>query len=247
MFWTAVDPVLPSVCPLALSPARRHHAPPSNPFDVRARHGGQGSMVVQMNVQNPTRLECLRGKDSWYCDAGDLMTLARGYAAVLLDLGTGDGRYARALARTHPDWLAIGVDACREGLRGRSRVASVGDNALFVIANALALPSGLTGLATRLAINFPWGSLLPGLLDGDQGLLDGLCTDTRPGAILECRLNGGALAEVGRTLDDGAAQARRMLRAAGFVPDAPLILDAQALRDSPGISYPGGWEVGGCR
>lgn len=92
--------------------------PPSNPFDVRARHGGQGSMVVQMNVQNPTRLECLRGKDSWYCDAGDLMTLARGYAEVLLDLGTGDGRYARALARTLPTGSRSGSTPAARGCAG---------------------------------------------------------------------------------------------------------------------------------
>lgn len=190
-------------------------------------------MVAPMNVPNPTRLECIRGKDSWYCDVGDLMTLAHGYAGVLLDLGTGDGRYASAVARAHPDWLAIGVDACREGLRERSRAASVGGNALFVIANALALPPGLAGLATRLTLNFPWGSLLRGLLDGDPGLLDGLRADTRLGTILECRLNGGALAEAGRALDDGAAQARRTLRDAGFMPGAPLPLDARALSACP--------------
>ena len=182
-----------------------------------------------------TRLECIRGNDSSYLDAADLAALARGYAEVLLDLGTGDGRYARALARAHPDWLAIGLDACREGLCDRSRKVPPGGNALFVIANALALPPALAGLATRVAVNFPWGSLLRGLLNGDPALLDGLHAVARPGAILECRLNGGALAEAGWALDDGAARVRRALREAGFVsaPTGPTHLDARALRACP--------------
>jgi len=182
-----------------------------------------------------TRLECIRGKASSYLDAADLAATARGYAGVLLDLGTGDGRYAWEMARAHPDWLAIGLDACREGLRDRSRKPLPGGNALFVIANALALPPGLSGLATRITINFPWGSLLRGLLDGDPALLDGLHAVARPGAILECRLNGGALAEAGWALDDGAARVGRVLRDAGFAPAAmgPTRLDARALRACP--------------
>lgn len=182
-----------------------------------------------------TRLEGIRGKDSSYLAAADLAAMARDYAEVLLDLGTGDGRYVREMACAHPDWLAIGLDACREGLRDRSRTAPPGGNALFVIANALALPPGLAGLATRIVINFPWGSLLRGLLDDDPALLDGLRASARPGAVLECRLNGGALAEVGRALDDGATRVQQALRAAGFAPapTGPRPLDAPALRACP--------------
>jgi 16S rRNA (adenine(1408)-N(1))-methyltransferase len=188
-----------------------------------------------MIVSTATRLECVRGKASSYLDAADLAAQARGYAEALLDLGTGDGRYAWEMARAHPDWLTIGLDSCREGLRDRSRKAPPGGNALFVIANALALPPGLAGLATQVAVNFPWGSLLLGLLDGDPALLDGLRAVARPGAILECRLNGGALAEAGWALDDGAARVGHVVRDAGFVPapPGPTRLDARALRACP--------------
>lgn len=188
-----------------------------------------------MIILSDTRLVCIRGKETLCLDAADLAAMARGYAEVLVDLGTGDGRYVRETARAHPDWLAIGLDACREGLRDGSRRAPRGGNALFVVANALAPPAALADLATRLTINFPWGSLLRGLLDGNPALLDGLRAIARPGAVLECRLNGGALAEIGRPLDDGVARARRALMAAGFAvaPGGPTPLEAAALRACP--------------
>ncbi len=189
-----------------------------------------------MAVLAGSRLECVRGKDAFTIDAAGIAALARGRAGVLLDIGTGDGRYPLQVARTRPDWLVIGLDACREGLREGSRRAPRGGNAIFVIANALALPPALAGLATRVTINFPWGSLLAGLLDDDAALLDGLRAVSRPGAALDCRLNGGALAEAGWSLGEGGARVRQVLRGAGFGDAAgggPLELDAAALRACP--------------
>src|SRR5690349_24412306 len=111
------------------------------------------------------------------------------YSEVLIDIGAGDGRYVQHAARASQTQLAIGVDTCRENLRAASREAP--DNALYIIADGRALPTELHGTATRVVINFPWGSLLAGLLDGDAGLLAGLTAILRPGAALELRLNAG--------------------------------------------------------
>ena len=131
-----------------------------------------------------------------------------------------------------PTWFAVGVDACRDNLRRTSRKAP--PNALYVIANALALPKELDGMASKLTINFPWGSLLTALLNGEPMLLEGLLAISRPGAALEVRLNGGALAEAGYTLECGGARIRQALQEAGFeaVGD-PLWLDARGLRRCP--------------
>lgn len=173
-------------------------------------------------------MECIRGKTSAEIDIYGLATIVAGYSDVLIDVGTGDGRYAMHVARTRPDWFALGVDTCRENLRQASRKAP--PNALYVIANALALPRELDGMASMVTINFPWGSLLRGLLDGEPMLLGGLLAVARPGAALEIRLNAGALSEAGYTLESGGARVRQSLHEGGFDAGDPLRLDAPDLR-----------------
>jgi 16S rRNA (adenine(1408)-N(1))-methyltransferase len=176
-------------------------------------------------------MEWIQGKSSRALDPTTLAALVDRYRGVLVDIGTGDGRYVRHIALAHPTWLAIGVDACRENLRAVSRCAP--PNALFIVANALALPGALHGLAARIAINFPWGSLLAGLLTGDPALLSGLAALARPGATLEFRLNQGALAEAAATLEGGVARIRRALCMCGFAIRGSSPLDADASRAFP--------------
>jgi 16S rRNA (adenine(1408)-N(1))-methyltransferase len=170
-------------------------------------------------------VECIRGKTSAEIDADGLAAGVAGYGDVLFDVGTGDGRYVLHVARTRTSWFAIGVDACRDNLRKVSRKAPA--NALYVIANALTLPRELGGMASKVTINFPWGSLLTGLLDGEPTLLEGLLAIARPGAALEVRMNAGALAEAGYTLESGGARVRQALHEGGFDVCDLVRLDAQ--------------------
>ncbi len=176
-------------------------------------------------------MKSIRGKQAWCIDAVTLAARIARYRAVLMDIGTGDGRYVRHVAQRQPTWFAIGIDACRENLRAASRDAP--PNALFIIANALALPGELRGVATRITINFPWGSLLRGLLGGDPALLGGLAALARPGATLEIRLNGGALAEAEYALDAGMTRIQQAIRAWGFALQQSVPIDADALRVYP--------------
>ena len=176
-------------------------------------------------------MECIRGKTSAEIDLDRLAAGEAGYDDVLIDVGTGDGRYVLHVARTNPTWLSIGVDACRENLRRVSRKAP--PNALYVIANALALPGDLGGMASKVTINFPWGSLLTALLDGEPMLLEGLLAISRPGAALEVRLNAGALAEAGYTLESGGARVRQALYEGGFDVGDLVRQDARELRRCP--------------
>jgi Putative methyltransferase len=158
-------------------------------------------------------VEYIRGKTSAEIDADELVAGLAGFSDVLIDIGTGDGRYVLHVARTRPTWFALGVDACRENLREASRKAS--PNTLYVIANAFTLPGELAGMASKVTINFPWGSLLMGLLDGEPMLLEGLLAIARPGATLEIRLNAGALTEAGHTLESGGVRMRQALAEGG--------------------------------
>jgi 16S rRNA (adenine(1408)-N(1))-methyltransferase len=95
-----------------------------------------------------------------------------------------------AAAAAEPDRLVIGVDASASAMAEASRKAARRPgrgglpNALFVVAAAEALPPELDGLAGRLCVHFPWGSLLRGLLGADPALLTGLARLLRPGGTL---------------------------------------------------------------
>jgi hypothetical protein len=174
----------------------------------------------------------IRGKHAAGVDPAHLARQISGYRHVIIDLGTGDGRFVRHVAETWPNTFAIGIDLCGDNLRRTSRRAP--DNALFVIASAYAPPPDLHGTATHLTINFPWGDLLTGLLAQDERLLAALDALCRPGARVEVRINAGAIAEVGWSLSAASVAVRRALHEAGFAVAAqPRLLDASDLRAFP--------------
>jgi hypothetical protein len=105
----------------------------------------------------------------------------------------------------HPDALVIGVDAIGDNLREISRKAARAGipNALFGRLALEQAPEALAGLADRLTVFLPWGSLLRAVaLPDPEALvrLRGLC---KPAAHLHIVLgyhpspDGGAI----RTLD----------------------------------------------
>jgi predicted RNA methylase len=176
-------------------------------------------------------METIRGKTSLELKYSDVQERLAGYRHVLLDLGTGDGRFVRWMAERHPCWFVIGVDPCRENLREHSRAKL--PNMLFVIASAQDLPRELSRLASHITINFPWGSLLVSLLTADTVLMDGLASISRPIASVEVRLNSGALAEAGRSLEAGTDQIHSNLLRSGWQVEPPVMMDAPALRTFP--------------
>jgi SAM-dependent methyltransferase len=138
-------------------------------------------------------------------DLEEVAAWARGYERVTLDLGTGDGRFARELAGRCPVEGVIGVDTAGANLREAIRRSP--ENARFLVGDALALPEPLVELADQVTINFPWGSLLRALLEGDERLLPVL-------AGRECVIlvNAGAMAEAGYRFENGIEALLRTLR-----------------------------------
>jgi 16S rRNA (adenine(1408)-N(1))-methyltransferase len=176
-------------------------------------------------------MESIRGKR--FLEIGEMELAARttGYQSVLIDLGTGDGRFARHAAEARPDRFVIGVDTCRENLQSASRSAL--SNLLFLIADARALPSALDGLASQITINFPWGSLLADLLESPPAALGSLLVATRPGAVIQICLNGGALEEAGLSLEAGAGRLQQIMTGMGCRSRPALLMNSDHLRAFP--------------
>jgi 16S rRNA (adenine(1408)-N(1))-methyltransferase len=176
-------------------------------------------------------METIRGKVSLDLDLTELQIRLANYERIVLDLGTGDGKFAFCHADNFPNHFVIGVDSCRENLHEHSRAKL--PNLLYIIASAQSLPQELRGLVSHITINFPWGSLLESLLNGDDRLLRSLESVAGSSAALDVRLNGGALAEQGWSLEYGAERIFENLTSAGWNLHKPEMLDSHVLRSFP--------------
>lgn len=116
------------------------------------------------------------------------------HRAILLDVGTGDGKHAYRVAGERPDWLVVGVDANPDHMRATSVRAAAKParggraNLVLVWSSAQALPPAVRGVA-ELHVLMPWGSLLRGLLGDELSLLDTLGGACRRGADFLVTLN----------------------------------------------------------
>lgn len=171
------------------------------------------------------------GKQVRQMDAAEVAAWTARYDGTTIDLGAGDGRLIRHLARNFPESGAIGVDLCESNFRAASRATA--GNALYAVADALALPDELSRVAAHVTINFPWGSLLRGLLAGHPGLMAGIDMVGKDRTTLEIRLNAGALAEAGWTVENGSERIVAVLRDASFEVAATRIIGPVDLRRLP--------------
>jgi 16S rRNA (adenine(1408)-N(1))-methyltransferase len=140
-------------------------------------------------------MQVVRGKDVAELDAAGFSVLAARFARLVVDVGAGDGRFAYAYARDHPEALVVALDPVKENLRERSHRARRKPgrgglpNVLFVWATVERPPPELAGRAGELHVVLPWGKLARGLLLAEAEVLDGLVAMARPGATLDLVLN----------------------------------------------------------
>ena len=105
---------------------------------------------------------------------------------MFVDLGTGDGRLPYRLAREASERLFVGIDANAAGLiRFSGRAARAGlPNVLYLRAAVERLPSALAGVADRVSVVLPWGSLLAAVAGPSTAVLRGVRALCQPGASL---------------------------------------------------------------
>src|SRR5262245_32143520 len=139
-----------------------------------------------------------------------------------MDIGTGDGRFVLAEARARPNAFIVGIDAVAEAMAEASRRAAAkpsrggAENAMFVCAEAEALPGALAGAADEITVNYPWGSLLRAVALPDVGVLAGIAKLGRPGARVTAVINVQPLRDAGQAERLGLAGAA-LLRDPGFL------------------------------
>jgi 16S rRNA (adenine(1408)-N(1))-methyltransferase len=110
---------------------------------------------------------------------------------IVIDIGTGDGRFVSAMAKRTPNKFFIGIDANVKPLEKPSMKATRKPNkgglpnVMFVQAAVEALPAELDGVADEIHVHYPWGSLLRGVATGDPDVLASLRRIAAPKCLLE--------------------------------------------------------------
>jgi 16S rRNA (adenine(1408)-N(1))-methyltransferase len=141
----------------------------------------------------------VQGKTASPLAASALEPLVDGYAQVLLDVGTGDGKHAYRYAKAHPDTFVLGMDASAENLREQSHRASRKlsrggvPNVAYLRATLEELPGCLPRPVGLFHILLPWGLLLQQVIRPDEEFLRTLVSLAAPGAGLRIVLNTSAL------------------------------------------------------
>ena len=110
---------------------------------------------------------------------------------VIIDIGTGDGRFVYQSARQNPDKFYIGIDPNARPLEKISekihRKPAKAALLMFCSFNrpSRIFPPELDGVADELHVHFPWGSLLRAIATGDPSVLQNLRRICSVGALLE--------------------------------------------------------------
>jgi 16S rRNA (adenine(1408)-N(1))-methyltransferase len=134
-------------------------------------------------------------KESFPLEGEEFESLVREYEDVVIDVGTGDGRFVLRTARERPQSLVIGIDPVQTAMAEVARRASAKPsrggvaNALFLVASAEALPPALSSRASVVTVNYPWGALLRTLVQPDPDGLRAVVGLLEPGGRLIALLN----------------------------------------------------------
>ena len=137
----------------------------------------------------------VRGKQTSELDAAAFASMIAPCAGVTIDVGAGDGRWSYRYASTHAGRFVVGVDPVPENMRELSAKAARKPergglpNVLYVAASIERLPHELHGVADEIFVTLPWGSLMRGIILGDDAVLAGLASLAMDGATLRIVLN----------------------------------------------------------
>lgn len=107
-------------------------------------------------------MKIIKGNKSDTLTKNQLDEIVSKYNKVIVDLGTGDGRFVLKNALKNPNNLYIGIDPSEKQLQIYSKEANKKrlNNALFIVDSIQMLTSDLYNTADELFINLPWGTLL---------------------------------------------------------------------------------------
>lgn len=132
-------------------------------------------------------MKTIKGNKTVEITKKELTDLVNQYKTVVVDLGTGDGRFTYKSAKENPNCLVLGIDPSQKQLELYSKRVNKEkfENALFVLGSVEKLPQELTEIANIVYIYFPWGSLLGGIARADEKIINNIASLVKPNGKLE--------------------------------------------------------------
>ena len=132
-------------------------------------------------------MKVIQGNKEKEITKAQLAALRDKFEVVVIDLGTGDGRFSYKMAKEKPKALVIGLDPSKKLLGEFSKKANrerLG-NVLYAVGSIEMLPEELYGIADEVYVNFPWGSLLAGIANASGKTIEDVSSLIKPGGKLE--------------------------------------------------------------
>ncbi|AUG59025.1 methyltransferase domain-containing protein [Acetivibrio saccincola] len=129
-------------------------------------------------------MKVLKGKTT--VDFFDFDKITEGYNSIIVDIGTGNGRFVYKNAKKNPDIFYVGIDPVSENMaeyasKSIKKPSKGGiSNALYVVAAAEEMPRELYNKADKIYVNLPWGSLLEGVVKGNPVILNNIVNISKP-------------------------------------------------------------------
>jgi 16S rRNA (adenine(1408)-N(1))-methyltransferase len=170
---------------------------------------------------------------------------------VVIDVGAGDGRWAYDSARRDAESVYIALDPDAESLAeyayraGRKPSRGGVENALFVVAAVEDLPPELRGIASVVRVNFPWGSLLRGLVLPEAPVLEALAGLGAQSARFELVISYDPEHDIaglaGETLPPLSVERIDSVLAAPYATAGLQITDRREMSLDEAISLPSTW------
>lgn len=119
-------------------------------------------------------MKIVKGNNLEELNKNELEALLQEYEKVVVDIGTGDGRFIFKSAAKNPQNFYIGVDPAQKQLEIYSKKANKNKitNCLFVLGSIEHFPTELKGVADSVYVILPWGTLLKALIAAEQAVLD---------------------------------------------------------------------------
>jgi len=132
-------------------------------------------------------MRVIKGNKVSEINKNDLENILFKYQKVVIDIGTGDGRFVYKKALENKDVFYIGIDPSQKQLKTFSKkgVRKKLKNILFIIGSIELLPPELKNTADKIYIIFPWGSLLKSVTKPNSKILTNIKSLLKNGGEIE--------------------------------------------------------------